>query len=547
MFAPQTRRLLTFARELQRASTFEELLLTTREEVKESLGYEHAWLMISDAEQVLELRLIDYAGALRGEVWDVAQRLKVEGDAFLEEIVRSDEPVVVVDARTDPRTDKNIVALLGNRTIVNVPLRLLDKPFGAFGTGTFADEGCRAPTQDQLDYLVGMAGQLSVAAGRIRFLEERRRAEAALKSSEEDLRITLDSIGDAVIATDSAGRVHRMNPIAERLTGWTAAEARGRSLGDVFHILDEATRAPMESPVDRVLRDGVVGAADQPLLIARDGTERAIGETSAPIRDTAGAIRGVVLVFRDRTGERSADELRRAKDASEATNAELRAFSYSVSHDLRAPLRAIEGFSSLLRDGHEAALDEEGRSHVARIIANAQRMSVLIDALLELSRITSTPLRTERLDLTEIACSVVTAIRSADSGRNVEVDVASGLDAVADPRLTRAVLENLIRNAWKFTAKRADARISVGAERGEGDPVFFVRDNGAGFDMAYADKLFTPFQRLHRESDFEGSGIGLATVRRIVARHGGTVWADSAPGRGATFRFTLAGPRAGGS
>jgi signal transduction histidine kinase/ActR/RegA family two-component response regulator len=182
-------RLLAFARELQRVGTFEELLAATRAEVMASLGYSHAWLCVGDSEEPEEMRLLSVAGERRESAWEVAPVLKIKGDAMLEELVRGDEPVVVVDARTDPRTDKTIVKQMGNRTIINVPLRLLDKPFGAFGTGTFGDEeGCRAPTREELDYLVGMASQLSVAASRIRFLEERKQAERVLKRTEEQLR-----------------------------------------------------------------------------------------------------------------------------------------------------------------------------------------------------------------------------------------------------------------------------------------------------------------------------------------------------------------------
>jgi signal transduction histidine kinase len=181
-------RLLAFARDLQRASTFEELLLVTRCELEISLGYVHAWLLVADHEDAPELRLIDVAGAQRGRAWEVAPRLTIAGDPMMEEIVRSAAPVVVADARTDPRTNKEIVAKLGNRTIINVPLRLLDKPFGAFGTGTFGEEGCRPPTREALDYLVGMASQLAVAAGRIRFVEERARAQEKLERVQEHLR-----------------------------------------------------------------------------------------------------------------------------------------------------------------------------------------------------------------------------------------------------------------------------------------------------------------------------------------------------------------------
>jgi two-component system, NtrC family, sensor kinase len=240
---------------------------------------------------------------------------------------------------------------------------------------------------------------------------------------------------------------------------------------------------------------------------------------------------------RDATEARAAHALAEARaahaDELAAANLELEAFSYSVSHDLRAPLRTIRSFTMMLEEDAGAELDTASRDHLDRIIAATTRMSDLIDAMLELSRISRTGVTLGRVDLAALAAAVVEELRSRDPGRSVEVEIATGLDVNADPRLARALLDNVIGNAWKFTANIA-ARIEVGADRG----AFFVRDNGAGFDMAYADKLFAPFQRLHG-SDFAGSGIGLATVRRIVERHHGRVWAESAVGVGTTIFFTL--------
>jgi signal transduction histidine kinase len=223
----------------------------------------------------------------------------------------------------------------------------------------------------------------------------------------------------------------------------------------------------------------------------------------------------------------------------EQANRELEAFSYSVSHDLRAPLRAIDGFSKALLSEHAAALDEQGRHYLERVRAGTQRMSALIEALLDLSRITRATVRREPVDLTRLATGVVEELRRREPSRAVVAEIAEGLTANGDRQLLRIVLENLLGNAWKFTARRAEARISFGWEAGAAGSAFFVRDNGAGFDMAYADKLFAPFQRLHRSSDFEGTGIGLATVQRIVSRHGGRLSASAEVGVGATFRFTL--------
>ena len=223
----------------------------------------------------------------------------------------------------------------------------------------------------------------------------------------------------------------------------------------------------------------------------------------------------------------------------EAANRELEAFSYSVSHDLRAPLRAIGGFAQLLARELAAQLDDLSRDHLQRVLGAVGRMNELIDALLELSHVSQAPFLRRPVDMSELAASVIDELRHRDPGRAVDVVIAPGLAADADPRLARLLFDNLIGNAWKFTSHTAAPRIEVGAAPHDGTTEFFVRDNGAGFDPAQADRMFAPFQRMHPTSEYPGTGIGLATVKRIVDRHGGTIWADSAIGKGATFHFTL--------
>jgi light-regulated signal transduction histidine kinase (bacteriophytochrome) len=243
--------------------------------------------------------------------------------------------------------------------------------------------------------------------------------------------------------------------------------------------------------------------------------------------------------------EETARSLREAKVAAEEANRELEAFSYSVSHDLRAPLRSIDGFSQLLLEDCAESLNDNGRNYLSRVRAAAQRMGQLIDDLLLLARVGRTELSRRRIDLSEIVRQVVEDLQNSDERPNAVVELEAGVIAQADSRLMRIVFENLLGNAWKFTAKTAEPRIAFGATHHEEGTVYFVRDNGAGFDMAYAHKLFAPFQRLHREAEFPGTGIGLATVRRIINRHGGRVWVESAVGQGAAFYFTLAPPEAG--
>jgi len=222
-----------------------------------------------------------------------------------------------------------------------------------------------------------------------------------------------------------------------------------------------------------------------------------------------------------------------------AANSELEAFAYSVSHDLRAPLRAIDGFSRMLLEDHAEALGPQGQSYLQRVCGASGRMGQLIDDLLNLSRLTRQPMKRQTVDLSTLADEIVAELRRGESGRRVDVAIEPGLRADADPNLLRIALENLLGNAWKFTRNAPEPRIEVGAVPHEGGTAFFVRDNGAGFDMAYADKLFGAFQRLHPVADFEGTGIGLATVHRIIRRHGGQVWAEGAVEQGATFYFSV--------
>jgi light-regulated signal transduction histidine kinase (bacteriophytochrome) len=233
------------------------------------------------------------------------------------------------------------------------------------------------------------------------------------------------------------------------------------------------------------------------------------------------------------------ERVRRRTAELEASNDELAAFSYSVSHDLRSPLRAIDGFSRALVEDYADVLGDQGRDDLRRVRQAANRMGELIDSLLRLSRLSRQQMRLEKVDLSAIAREVADSLRQEEPDRDVVFQIEAGVTGLADASLVRIVLDNLLGNAWKFTGKRQLAHIEVGSRKVDGETVYYVRDDGAGFDMAYVDKLFGAFQRIHGQAEFPGIGIGLATTARIIRRHGGRVWAEGEPEKGATFFFTL--------
>jgi light-regulated signal transduction histidine kinase (bacteriophytochrome) len=236
---------------------------------------------------------------------------------------------------------------------------------------------------------------------------------------------------------------------------------------------------------------------------------------------------------------RTYERIEQSNAELQAVNKELEAFSYSVSHDLRAPLRSIDGFSQVLQEDYTEHLDETGRDCTARIRRSAQYMGALIDDMLNLARVTQSELTRSQVDLSAQAREIVEKLRLEVPHRAVEIEIANGIEARGDAHLLRIALTNLLNNAWKFTAGRSPARVEFGKETVNGETSYFVRDNGVGFDMAYVGKLFGAFQRLHDVREFPGTGVGLATVQRIISKHGGHVWAKGEPGRGATFYFTL--------
>ncbi len=282
-------------------------------------------------------------------------------------------------------------------------------------------------------------------------------------------------------------------------------------------------------------------SAEETLRQARDNLEKRVQERTSKLASS-----NVELIREVAERKRAEDDIRnlnaqlvQRSAQLEASNKELETFSYSVSHDLRAPLRGIDGFSQAVMDDYDEKLDETGRGYLRRVRAASQRMSKLIDAMLNLARLTRAEIHTQTLDMSAMVHGILEDLQKIEPERNVEYVVKKNLFATADPQLIRAVLENLLGNAWKFTCQQETPRIEFGHEQYKGQAAFFVKDNGVGFDMAYVHKLFGAFQRLHSYTEYPGVGVGLATVHRIIQRHGGQIWAEGAVGEGATFHFTL--------
>lgn len=377
---------------------------------------------------------------------------------------------------------------------------------------------------------------------------ERVRTEEALRESEGLFRSLVEqSLVGVYLIQDGVFRY--VNPALASILGYSREQlVGGMGPRDVTHPDDwptvrERLRQRLEGEIEAVQyefrcvrRDGqVVYVEVYGRRTEYDGRPAVIGTLVDRTRgrEAEEALRALTRELEQRVRERTAQ--------LEAANRELEAFSYSVAHDLRAPLRSIDGFSQALLEDYGHQLDEVGQDYLRRVRAASQRMAELIDDLLQLSRITRQPLRVEEVDLSALALQLAGELQQQHPERAVEVRVQPGVVARGDPKLLAVALQNLLGNAWKFTAPRPHAVVEFGVVQAEDGPACFVRDNGVGFDMKYADKLFAPFQRLHKPSEFPGTGIGLATVQRVVARHGGRVWAEAEADRGATFYFTLPG------
>jgi PAS domain S-box-containing protein len=499
------------------------------------------------------------------------------------QVIRGGEPRQSGDIRRDKQFFWSELALAqGYRSALFLPLRSRQLE-GLTATGPAdgrpAGQGHGAPnfgllclyaghvqqfSAGEVKLLQELADNLAFGIGNLRTRLERRRSLAAVRAASIKLQeqaSLLDRSPDAILVRNMDLTIRYWSKGAERLYGWTSEEVMGRTMAERMYrspeVLDGAMRRALQSGGDWT------GELEQ---VARDGSSIYIEARWTLVRDEQGVVNGVMGVNSDMRERRrwrqqilelnaSLEERVQQRTAQlEFANQQLEAFSYSVSHDLRTPLSSIDGFSMLLQksldqeDAGDQPFSDRRGHYLSRIRAGVLQMGELIDAMLALAQVSRSRLRWEAVDLSALANALLASYQEHHPGQRVQLSVEPGLMAQGDPRLLNQVLDNLLGNAWKFSAAKVVTQISFGRETlavpGSDDAateetVYVVRDKGAGFDMAYADKLFGAFQRLHSPTEFAGSGIGLTTVQRIISRHGGRVWGESAPGQGAAFFFTL--------
>jgi PAS domain S-box-containing protein len=433
-----------------------------------------------------------------------------------------------------------------------------DEEYGLLGTDRKQAEAASVATF--LFLPLGMFLSLAVLSLGMFFLNaglnEQKQAEKALRESKAQLQTIVENLDEGIVVSDLDGKLLHWNRAALRLHGYSSSEQDRRAFTDLVDTFElstlEGAIVPIEQwPLARVL--GGEHLNDLELRVHRIGSDvhRILNYGGTLVHDATGLPLMAIVTINDITQRKQAEEEIRQLNVDlerrvvkrtaelEAANKELEAFSYSVSHDLRAPLRAVDGFSQAVIEDYGAQLPEQGQRYLQTIREGAQRMGVLIDDLLTFSRLSRLPLNKQPIKSTSLVCDVLAELQTHQNGRKIDIRMGELAPCEGDPALLKQVWVNFLSNALKYTRKREEAVVEIGSKPENGEMVYFVRDNGAGFDMRYANKLFGVFQRLHRADEFEGTGVGLAIAQRVIHRHGGRVWAEGAVDRGATFYFTM--------
>jgi len=533
--------------ETHRAGVFREIVKVCHS----ALGADLAFVMVVDSE-TNELVCVIQSGTEYEASGHF--RLKLDESSLAVWSFNNEQTVALDDCSDDERVSPRMREHFGVHGAIATPLRFGDKTEGVLMAITRGLDIHYGPYEISL--IEGIAREAVQSLNTLQLREERLQADDARREQEAQVRLLMDTTEEGIYGVDTEGMCTFINRAALEMLGYKKPEDLiGRDMHSlIHHTLPDGTHYPKESCRVRLATlSGRMAHSDNEVHWRADGTSFPIEYWSRPIKRDGQVIGTVVSFVNIAERKKSEEELRDYRERLEqlvqlrtseleTANRELEAFSYSVSHDLRAPLRAVDGFARAIMEDYANLLDETGNDYLQRIRRGAQNMSELIDNLLELSRISRAEIRRSDIDLTTLATHIAEELAASDTGHRVELEIEPGLVTEGDPRLIGVVLRNLLENAWKYTSKTTKRRIEFRSEILDGERVFFIRDNGAGFDEKYIDKLFGAFQRLHG-AEFPGSGIGLATVSRILQKHGGRIWAEGKPGKGATFYFVFSPKR----